>query len=473
MPVAKPKTQAKKSAAPAEPERPVVYEDVQVNLLSGKDALTAQLAMQVLGWEEETDEIKFGDSYTLIDETGKKVRCVNNAKNRPLNEGWARTLMQDILMKRWAGPNGNGKTVNGEAVIIGRTGLVLSAQHRMIGLVLANQVWAGDQAEHWRDKWPTAPVLDTIMVCGVDESDETTMTLDNVRPRSLADVLYVGGYFSKKKDSERKVLVKMLENAVKLLWERTLQDQDAFTPRRTHSEALDFIGRHPRVVDAVKHVYEENGGADKRITKFVPGGLAAGLMYLMAFSGTEDKKVTKYKRADAPKEQMLDRSRWDKAEEFWTLLAGTAAELKGMREALGELPAKDADNVRAKMAQICKAWNHWVSGGSMTAKGLKLATKTDEDLGCEVVAEFTTVGGIDFGAAVEVEDDEPDLTDGTMEESAPAPAPRKKASSLTEADKKKARDAVKAAEMKARAEANGTHDEDAEPETVLAGSEGE
>lgn len=385
-------------------DRAVIYDKIQVNLLSGENALTAETAKEILGWEVATD-----GEYTLIDETGAKVRCVNNAKNRPFNEGWARTLCQDILQKRWAGPNGNGLTVNGETVIVGRTGLVLSAQHRLIGLVLASQLWAGDQGDHWKKVWLTEPVLDTVMVCGVDESDENTMTLDNVKPRSLADVLYVGGYFNKLKSADRKTVCRMLDHATRLLWSRTRQDTHAFSPRRTHSEALDFIGRHPKLVDAVKHVFEENGGSADKIKRFLSLGYAAGMLYLMGVSGTHDEKATKYKRADEPSEKMLDKSLWDKACEFWVMVASTSPDLKHFR-AVYDVESSFPE----KFAVLAKAWGLWTTGGALTPKNLTPKRNPDDD-GVMRLAEHPVLGGIDFGPASEDDGSDRDETPLTVE----------------------------------------------------------
>lgn len=440
----KPKSKSATSQSTAASDRPVVYEDIQVQVCRGEDALTAEMWRNILGWEEEPEGADWKDAYLLKDASGRKVRCTNNAGNRPLTESWAYALAQEYLTRKFA-PKGP----NGEAVVIGRTGRVLSGQHRGIGLVLARQLWEGDQAEHWKTIWPTEPTMETIVVFGVDESDETVQTLDNVRPRSLSDVLYVGGYFGKLKAADRKNVCKILENAVKMLWSRTLCDQDAFAPRRTHAEALDFVRRHPKVVESVKHVYEENGGTGqdgRKIAKYLPLGYASALHYLMGVSGTPEEKAAKYKKN--PSEKALDKSLWDKADEFWMMVASVDPALKNLRGVF------DTDaGLQERMGWIIKAWGLWSSGGAVTPKNLQLAYETDEE-GVKHLKEFPTLRGIDFGEKPEDHGDEdqgkPDETDPPEEPKGKKPTPEQ-----VEEVKKKHKEAIKATVKKNREKANG------------------
>jgi len=83
--------------------------------------MTPDQAKKLLGWSQESEHIKFGSNYLLLDEYGEKVRCYNNVTNRPLYPNIYKTLRQEHLRKKWQ--------MNGEPVIIGRTGLILNDPH--------------------------------------------------------------------------------------------------------------------------------------------------------------------------------------------------------------------------------------------------------------------------------------------------------------------------------------------------------
>lgn len=397
----KPEAKAKEQVKPAqklkqvkkEEERPVRYEQIKVKVFEGNSPLTANMAKELLGWEEETEENKFGGDYLLTDENGVKVRCLNNSRNRPFTESWARTLAQDILNRHFA-PEGP----NGETIIIGKTGLVTSGQHRLVGLILAAQMWAGPQKHHWHEKWETEPAIDTLLVTGVSDSALTTRTLDNVRPRSLSDVLFTSDEFARFKPKDRKPLCSMTDHAVRLLWKRTGADDDAFSPKRTHSEALDFISRHPKILKAVKHIYEENSegaiGTGNKCKIRIGPGYASGLMYLMAASDTD---MDDYRNMEHPGERKVNFEYWDKAEEFWVLLA--SGQLKEIKKAFAGLtdPETGADgSITEKIAILAKAWALFKQGYEIKDKDLKLEYHTDED-GTKMLAEYVTFGGIDAG----------------------------------------------------------------------------
>jgi hypothetical protein len=275
-------------------ERPVKYPDriAEVRLVKNGDPIDAILAKELLGWEELDDS---ADNYLLIDENGKKVQCVNNAHNRPFNETWARTLAQDILNGYWRD--------NGEAIVIGRSGQVLSAQHRLVGLVLADQMWRGKNAPHWKSKCSTPPVIESTLSLGVSEEPATIRTLDNVRPRTLSDVLYTEeNVFGRLSAAARKEAIRNLDYAIRFLWNRTGQGNPSygsFTSYRTHSESLDFFHRHPHLAQVVEHVTGSTSVQSRRtrmariivgaapVTQVVgSAGIASGIEYLAGCSAT-------------------------------------------------------------------------------------------------------------------------------------------------------------------------------------------
>jgi len=369
-----------------------VYPEISVQVCVGDDALTVDQAKDLLGWESEQGKIKFGDSYTIIDEEKKKVRCRNNTKNRPLNEEWSRTLAQDILNRRWK--------INLETIIIGWDGQVLSGQHRLIGLILASQMWAANK--HWREKWKTEPVIETLVAFGADESEECTRTLDNVRPRTLSDVLYMSDAFGHHKPKDRKVIVRIIDYAVRLLWQRTGVTGNEYVSRRTHSESLDFISRHPRIITAAKHIYEED--ASGSIRSYISMGYAAGLLYLMAAS--EDSRDT-YLSGEFPNEEQLGLAKWDEACEFWTDFAqNRLGLLKPAMKPEGDDGQARSVTPHEQLALAVKAWDAWTKGKKIDGLALKLKYTSKNDV--QVLDECPLLGGIDVGMIVKNDDEEED-----------------------------------------------------------------
>lgn len=417
--------------------RPVVHDHLRAFVAAGADRLMATQAKELLGWTEDEEVAKaagFSDPL-LTDLYDRKVWCLNNARNRPFTESWAKMIAQDILNRRFA-PKGP----NGEAVIIGRTGLVLSAQHRLVGLALAEQARCGPDKHHWVEKWPEdGPnsgecYVETFISYGVDESPETVQTLDNVRPRSLADVLYIDeDVSSKTSGSDRNKLSKIIDFGIRLLWARTGVGHganNAFSPRRTHSEALDFVHRHMRLVAAAKHVYQED--KEGSISKKIGLGYAAALLYLMGASNTDPEA---YHCPDGYNEEKVSWKNWNKAVDFWTTFSrmGTkpqdVPEFKALRFARRPLMGQSKDEpwqgyvftgdrdsgaLSEKIAVIVKAWCLFLSGETLTDKRLSLnyaCEWSDPDMENDglitLVAfrmtECPDVGGIDIGEPEEAQ----------------------------------------------------------------------
>jgi hypothetical protein len=415
-PVSVPETTSKPTSAKprgrkkaATIERPVKYPSrtAEVRLVETGNPIDAVLAKELLGWEELEDGV---ENYLLIDENGKKVQCVNNAHNRPFNETWARTLAQDILNGHWRD--------NGEAIVIGKSGQVLSAQHRLVGLVLADQLWRGKNAPHWKSKSSTQPVIESTLSLGVSEEPATIRTLDNVRPRTLSDVLYTEeNVFGKLSAANRKEAIRNLDYAIRFLWNRTGQGNPSygsFTSYRTHSESLDFFHRHPHLAQVVEHITginerpkmkDEDG---KTITGPAPitqvagsAGVAAGIEYLAGCSASDEDQVAAYHQADPPaekkgKKDILDWDLLEKALAFFEELP----QMEEIRAALASLPGLEGDlkvSQAVKVATIIKAWNHHCKEDqAFTAEDITPETVVD-GFGNRILAESPTLGGIDDG----------------------------------------------------------------------------
>src|SRR5262249_47815711 len=145
-------------------------------------------------------------------------------------------------------------TTNGEAVIISRTGRVISAQKRLGGLIFAGHLWAKDPPEgKWKQLWPEEPYIEAYIVQGVSDDPRVIMTIDNVDRRSSSDVIYTSHLWANKLPSQRRELSSILASASRMLWNRTqVGSAGKGTSGKnaeeyfTHSTEQEFIGRHPR-----------------------------------------------------------------------------------------------------------------------------------------------------------------------------------------------------------------------------------
>jgi hypothetical protein len=397
------------------------------------DPISVDKAKDILGWITDPEEAaKHGltddDAICTIleGEEKKKVWCLNNDHNRPFTESWAKTLSQDVLNRNWADSRnsleGERRTLNGETIIIGRTGLVLSAQHRLFGLVLAYIDWKfGRNKDHWQKKWEEEPSIEGIIVYGIDESSKTTRTLDNVKPRSFGDVLYADEdnikMFGKVNTSQWRIICRTADFAVKFLWKRTGAVNNPFSPKRTHSESKNFLEKHKRLLKAVKHIIDINvpmEGGRATVARYVPIGTAAGLLYLMAVSESNGDRYWDEGKVGNARESILDFTNWEKACEFWTGLAShgkdTDTRFKGVRDALGALADANtlADgSVEEKTAIIVRAWNLFIHNMKMKEEELSLEDlyERDEDTGVKWLAHIPKLYGIDLGDPNEKEDE--------------------------------------------------------------------
>lgn len=388
-------------------EREVIYETPSVHIAAGDEALDAPAAKELLGWEETDDK----ELAILTDRNGKRIFCRNNLTNRPLTMSNVDALLQEMLRRRWR--------LNGENIIVGRTGLLLNGQHTLIALVLAEQDrendfrdYSEDARKEYRKHWPNPIQIDKSVFYGVEETDEVVNTMDTCKPRSLWEVICRSPHFASMKAGDRRTASKLCEHAVRMIWHRTGAG-NAFNLRRTHAESLDFINRHPTLLNCVKHVFEEDGGKDRKIASILSPGYAAGLLYLMVVSASDGEK---YYDSNAPAERHLDLANRDKAETFWTLIAQeNDPEFKIVREAVAVLnnaATGAAAPLPEKVAVIVKAWACFLAGDSFTRKRLELRWEDQK-----LIDGDLTVGGIDRGP--NPKDDEDDEMNG--DEAIPTP----------------------------------------------------
>lgn len=382
---------AKKPVAPA---REVKYPNlaVQVCRADRDTALTIDMAKSILGWEEETDTVKFNGDFLFIDHNKHKVRCTNNIKNRPFSLEWAKTISQRILRKRWRG-------LNGETMVINTYGDTESCQHRLIGFILAEQLRTLSDSQ-WLPHHPEELTLDCIIVFGVEPDEQTINTIDTGRTRTLSDVLYRSHYFAHLSADQRKVMSRATAHCIERIWKRTGADTNTFTLYPDHSEMIAFLENHPKMLEAVGQCHKLNKN-NCLGAKPGPGlGYSAALMYLMACSETDGDL---YREAEIQCEKVIEFNRWTEAIEFFKEFAyaiqtrPAESEFKPLVTAIGNLSDEDGDgsaNINEVLALVVKAWHCFIDKKPITAAALKLRYHTDNNDVCRLL-DYPTVGGID------------------------------------------------------------------------------
>lgn len=347
--------------------------------------LTDEIAMDLLGWEsddgkEGKEKMKKYDAH-FTDMDGNRVRCKNNPVNRPFRKSLALRYANEMLRNEWHG-------LNCETYTLDRDGYVQSGQHRLIGLVFAEQMRANDP-EAW-DKYHGEGLIkiDGLVVTGIDPRDEVVNTIDLGQKRTLGDVFYRAQTFAEESEAKARKLANSLSHAVRLVWLRAGGKVVSDAPQFPHSEAINFLADHPRIVEALHFIDEREGGrgeGGRRISHYISVGYATGLFYLMATTGTEDE---------------MDFSHWEKAQEFWRKFASGAGLEEGdaILELRNYLPlllnAEDAGTRDEIVGVVIKAFNHWIDGRSIGKGSLKLGRGKD-DKGKTIIVETPCLGGID------------------------------------------------------------------------------
>jgi len=338
---------------------------------------------------------------------GEKVRCWSNTNNRPFDMEWCNEIKDMILRGQYVGPlTVPGETVNGETIRIGRYANMLSGQHQGTALILAYEALMNSRNKDHKDgmyydpndpeseKYPfwkghDYPVIETIVVYGLSEDERVLRSIDYVKPRSVADMLFTMELFRDSTSVDRKELTRMLASGIDLLWTRT-----GTKGYRTHPEIVGFLERHKTLMKFVQHLFVLNRSTSSASDKWLEGetevernerleldkklggrkisklylsaGQCAAMCFLMGCSKTPAHiSDTDYRNGKpAPSEKCLDWSMTDRAKLFWINLASHES-FELVREQLRRLKttkADDEDNqglggrFTEKLAVIAKAW---------------------------------------------------------------------------------------------------------------------
>lgn len=380
----------------------VVYDhlEAQIHAEGGTHPpIDAEKAKAILGWKEEGkggSNVKYGKSETLLtykDQDGKvvKVRCDNNRKNRPLYNNNVMAIKQEILRGRWQ--------MNGEPIIIGRHGTVLNGQHQLSALILATIEWQADKEAY--PHWTSPPTICKCVNVGISEAIEVINTMDTCKPRSLADVIFLSPYFADFDKDRRRKAAAYTDRAVKFLWDRIGENADGQVGSRNHSESVDFIERHRRVLECVEFIMDEGYDELEANQQIVPPGMLAGLLYLFGAAKTNPKD---YFNHESLVETNINWSKWDTAEEFIVKLIHSGEEFYTLRQIRAKLIEQQEDYTNVRRDILVKAWNLYLAGEKITQANIKLRYETGED-GIPVLAEHPIVGGVDIGSLTLISED--------------------------------------------------------------------
>lgn len=336
--------------------------------------LTVDDCKSLIGWTEEPDDKDWEKDYALKDLYGQKIRLTNNTRNRPFKRPLADRYANEHVRGKWA--------LNLETIVVASNGMLQQGQHRLVGLILGEQIRQIDP-----NQWGKAPLVYEVLVgYGVSSKPETANTYDLGAKRSLGDVLYRHEKFAKGTSAKKqRGTALILAGAIRLVWLRVGGKQVSFAPHFPHSEALEFYGEHPDILQSVMDIVGLDGGEEgneKCISSLVSLSYAAGLLYLMERAETRNAAI-----------------------EFWTAFASGEGLKKGspilsLRQLLVRMDATSGGKRDEVIGAVVKAWLLWSNGRSGTTKEVKVPRKKDGDR--FVLSEFPRIGGIDDDVEMEV-----------------------------------------------------------------------
>ncbi len=214
--------------------------------------LTVDEAKKLIGWTEVDAKEA---NYKLKDKNGIKIQLVNAPTNRPFKMPLAERYANEMLRRKWA--------LNLETIVFNCLGNTEQGQHRLSGFILAEQERQADPV-----KWGQTPLtLEVLLGFGVDDSDEVADTYDTGTKRSLGDVFYRRHDFGGNSDVVQKAVAKVLAGAVRLVWLRTGGKQIGFAPHFPHSEATEFFGKHPGILECCTKIMSMD--TDKNLSSLI------------------------------------------------------------------------------------------------------------------------------------------------------------------------------------------------------------
>lgn len=342
--------------------------------------------------EELLDDFREENIFIVEDMNKEPCSCKYNIGNRPFNRDHALELGQEHLQRRWR--------YNDQPIIIGRTKIVLDGQHTLIGFVLAEQERLRNPALY--PQWDGPLTMEVLVITGASEDEEVAITRDNTRARTLSDVINTSAIFADQRVPHKKRLMsKMLDAAIDLLWLRTRASKSVLHKYQTHAESLDFLKKHRKLEEYVRHIFKCN--ADNKLSKMrLSPGQCAACCYLMACAESDNQDYNPSKG-----DESLTWATEKKALEFFDDLV--KERLSAVQEALGML--QDADSLRGgrsveRLAILANAWNLYRYGEAINKaslgcldrppSGLKYRKDSNDNMILDT-AEVRRFGEIDRG----------------------------------------------------------------------------
>lgn len=362
--------------------------EITTEVCVGETAIDVDKAKRLLGWRETE-----GKEFLLKDHHGNKVVCDNNLTNRPLSKGNYDGLVQEHLRGKWR--------LNGEPIIVGDNGAILNGQHSLIALILASQILedGSGHASEFRestlsfseDTPDNTLTMDKVIVYGIEEDDEIVNTMDTCKPRTLTDVVYRSDFSKGFNKADRKRFSRVLEFAVRHLWSRTGKGGiESYFIKRTHSESVEFINNHPTIIEFCQTIYELEEGKEKRVSRYIPMGTAASILFLMATSSSSQGDYD-------GSESSLSWDNKESAIEFWQYLANPKSrKMLGFRKCVEMMNSEGDNSSSSKVSLISNAWELFVDGEKMSAERMYLDYEEDDFGVMRVVGDYP-IGGIDLG----------------------------------------------------------------------------
>lgn len=418
-PAAKPPVVTPPPKSPWDVPQELRYKKRTTYEFMGQKSFSVQQAMDYLGWTQLGD-VK---GRMLQDVKGNSIQLYNNRGNRPIDEGWVKTLAQIILNKQWE--------MNWQPILISKYGNVVSGQHRMIALVFAEQMRTDPkQAAHWKEVGWTKPVtIDVLLIEGTEEGGNFTRTVDYTRPRSDSDILYCDrDFFTKNQGSkERELLCRVAGNAIRFLWDRTGRNKATYSSKFTPTELVDWFRSHPSLEDVVKTVESNNTASKGNLAYFLPLGKMSAMTYLMAASTSDPDAYDHTEKSLALDQKLSTGDTGRKGEIFETVLERACGFINNINSKTDRTIAlerwiekRHQEAVAAgvttgitedeKLCAVAKAWNrflHLQSSEKLTVGEVKLKYVLDD--GKLHLEEHPRVSGgegmgIDFGGSKQRDD---------------------------------------------------------------------
>lgn len=365
----------------------MMFPHITVHKAQGEKCLTQEKIDQLLGWTVVQD----GAPYHLKDKEGNFIFMTKNTLNRPIYQGLLNTYAQEHLRRRWR--------LNGEPTIIGQFGTVLDGQHSLISCKLAEQMRKKDP-EKYAEWWDSPVTMERIIVYGIEENDDTVNTINTGKPRRMNDVLYRSEWFRDKEPPVKKLLAKITSYAIDFLWMRTgadLKSEGYYAPKRTHPEMMDFVRRHPRLLEYASFINDHFGGGQTwadNVSLITPG-YATACLYLMASSSSEGDIYRGGDRAEID----LEWENEDAAKDFWEKFSNSDPDMKILRDTLGRMNKPDPDgklpSTLEKVSVLARAWLAFVHEKPITTPAIKLSYSNGTNGQTPTLKDVPEFGGID------------------------------------------------------------------------------